>query len=290
VNRKLWSQYPLLYIFPVLIIYFVFSLYPMLSGFYYAFTDWNIYKPNIKFVGLDNFKFIFQNGSDLLVALKHTLYFAFGTTLLQNVLAFLLALLIDRKLTLTKIGRIILFLPCILSPLLISYVFTAILHPDGLFNVLIKWVHLQPKGWLGDPKTALNAVVGINLWQWTGFSMAIYLAGLQGLPQELLESSKVEGANFRQQIYHIILPLIAPAATVNIILCTIGSMKVFELVYILTYGGPGNSTEVFTTYIYKQMADGRFGYGVAANIILFIIVLIIAVILLPILRRREVEM
>jgi raffinose/stachyose/melibiose transport system permease protein len=284
-------KYPLLFILPAFAIYFIFALFPLLSGMYYGFTDWNLYNKTINFNGLENFKLLFKEGADLTLILKNTFYFAISTVVLQNILAFLLALLMTQKLMIRNWARTILFLPCILTPLVVGYSFTAILSTDGLFNGFLTSIGLSEwaVGWLGEPSKAMTALILINIWQWTGFSMAIYIAGLQNIPQELIESAKVEGANGFQRIYHIVIPLIGPSITVNIILSMIGALKAFDLIYVTTSGGPGSATEVFLTYIYKQLAAGRLGYGVAANIVLFLIILLLTLIILPILRKREVQ-
>lgn len=292
MSSKMTSRkYPLLFIVPAFSIYFLFSLYPLLSSMFYGFTDWNSYKNDIEFNGFSNFVFLFKEGAELVTVLKNTFYFAAASVLFQNLFGFILSLILMQKLKVRNWARTILFFPCILSPLLIGFSFTAILDMDGLLNDLLKLIGLGvwTKGWLGDPTTAMTAMIAINIWQWTGFTMAIYIAGLQGIPKELIESAKVEGANAFQRIYSIVLPLLAPAITVNIVLTLIGSMKVFDLIYVTTSGGPGSATEVFLTYIYKQLVQGRFGYGVAANLVLFVIILIITLSVLPLLRRREVE-
>lgn len=145
------------------------------------------------------------------------------------------------------------------------------------------------KDWLNDPQIALYSIIFTDIWRSAGFAMVIYLAGLQFIPRDLTESASIDGAGYWHRFRHIVFPLLAPAFTVNVLLAMIGSMKVFEIVMVLTEGGPGYATEVFYTYIRSMFSAGELGYATAVNIILFLIVTGIGIPVLQMLRKREVE-
>ncbi|RIE00376.1 sugar ABC transporter permease [Cohnella faecalis] len=144
--------------------------------------------------------------------------------------------------------------------------------------------------WLNDPKYALFTIIMTDIWRVAGFSMVVYLAGLQFIPKDLIESSNIDGANYWSRFKHIVFPLLAPAFTVNVLLAMIGSMKVFEIVMVLTEGGPGYTTEVFYTLIRTTFSSGEMGYATAVNMLLFFFVTLVGVPVLLKMKKREVEM
>lgn len=285
-------KYPLYFSFPALAIFLVFFISPTLIGFYYSFTDWNINADVIKFIGFDNYTQLLQEPR-LTIAFKNTLIFAAAVTLFQNILGLGLALILNEALKLKNILRTLFFLPFVIAPIVIGYIFRAMYHPEhGIVNRLLNGMGLDflAQDWLNDPKYALFSIIVTDLWRVAGFSMVIYLAGLQFIPKDLTESASIDGANYWSRFRHITFPLLAPALTVNVLLSMIGSMKVFEMVMVLTEGGPGYTTEVFFTYIRSMFSSGEFGYATAVNIVLFIMVTAIGVPVLMAMKKREVEM
>lgn len=286
------SKYPLYFSFPALAVFLLFFITPTLIGFYYSFTDWNINADQIRFNGLDNYIELFKEPR-LKTALKNTIIFAAIVTLMQNVLGLGLALILNEALKLRNLLRMIFFMPYVIAPIVIGYIFRAIYHPEhGIMNTMLDKVGLQfmVHDWLNDPKYALFSIIVTDLWRVAGFSMVVYLAGLQFIPKDLIESASMDGAQYWQRFRSIVFPLLAPALTVNVLLSMIGSMKVFEMVMVLTEGGPGYTTEVFYTYIRGMFSTGLFGYATAVNVVLFILVTIIGVPVLMAMKKREVEM
>ncbi|MEI7025918.1 carbohydrate ABC transporter permease [Paenibacillus sp. y28] len=286
------QRYPLYFSFPALAVFLLFFITPTLIGFYYSFTDWNINAPDIRFVGFANYVELFQEPR-LTTALSNTLIFAAAVTVLQNVCGLALALVLNEALKLRNLLRMVFFLPYVIAPIVIGYIFRAIYHPEhGIVNELLRAVGLGSlaQDWLNDPAYALFSIIATDIWRVAGFAMVVYLAGLQFIPKDLTESASIDGATYWNRFRHIVFPLLAPAFTVNVLLSMIGSMKVFEMVMVLTEGGPGYTTEVFFTYIRSMFSSGEFGYATAVNVVLFVLVTLVGVPVLMGMKRREVEM
>ncbi|MFC4302355.1 carbohydrate ABC transporter permease [Cohnella boryungensis] len=285
-------KYPLYFSFPAIAIFLLFFITPTIIGIYYSFTDWNINADSIKFIGLDNYRELFQEPR-LKQALINTIIFAVAVTVLQNVTGLALALMLNEKLKSRNVLRMIFFMPYVIAPLVIGYIFRAIYHPEhGVVNKFLDLVGLDfmMQDWLNDPKYALFTIIVTDIWRVAGFSMVVYLAGLQFIPKDLIESSSIDGASYWSRFKHIVFPLLAPAFTVNVLLAMINSMKVFEIVMVLTEGGPGYTTEVFYTLIRTTFSSGEMGYATAVNMLLFFFVTIVGVPVLMLMKKREVEM
>ncbi len=282
-----------IFLLPALAVYTVFRFYPIVSGFYYGLTDWNGFSPNKNFIGLKNF---LEIGKDTLIftAIKNTIIFTIFVGVLQNGLSLLLAIMLDQKLKGIAFFRTVFFLPVLLSTAVVGFVWTAILNPViGSWNVIFDFLGLHSLAkldLLGNPKTALATIIFVVIWQYLGYSMVIYLSGLQNIPAELYEAVKIDGANGFQRFRHVTFPLLAPSLTINVILSTIGCFKQFDQVFVLTGGGPGDASQVIGTAIYKiAFSNNRFGYGVALSMLLFIAIAIISIVQMWVLKRREVE-
>jgi raffinose/stachyose/melibiose transport system permease protein len=286
------QNYPYWFILPAFAVFGLLFLVPTATGLYYSLTDWNINKTTINFVGLENFRELFTD-KKLVAALWHTLVYAFSVTILRNAIGLGLALMLNTKLRLRGLFRTIFFLPYIISPIIIGYLFTAIYHPaHGLLNQGLRAVGLgfMAVDWLNDPKFALFSTIMVDVWRTSGFSMVIYLAGLQMIPVELFESAALDGANYPKTFKHITFPLIAPSLTINMTLSLIGTMKVFVMILVLTNGGPGYATEVINTYILTAFSLGLYGQGTAANLLLTVLIILIGAPVLLFLRKREVAL
>ena len=295
MNRRLNGGYmdrfyhPL-FIAPGLIIFFIFFILPVVFGFGFSFTDWNQYLTEINFIGLKNFQEIFEDRVSML-ALKNTLIFASVTTVGKNVLGLGLALILNTKLRGRTVWRAIYFCPAILSTIVVGLVFSAVLHPTGLLNDALTFVGLESltRSWLTDKDIVMFTISAVEIWMYAGFHMAIYLAGLQSIPYDLLEAARIDGASPWQQFRYIIFPLIIPSFNINLIMSLIGGFKVFDMVYVLTNGGPGFASQVVSTMVYEAFGEGRWGYGTALNLVLFVIISFISLVVLNFFRKREVE-
>lgn len=284
--------YPLSFLLPALAVFGLLFLLPTLTSFWYSLTDWNIHADAVRFVGLANFRELFSDRK-LLAAIQHTLIFSVASTVLRNLLGLALALMLNERLAGRNVLRTVFFLPYVIAPIIIGYLFTAILAPRaGTLNLVLRSFGLGgfAVDWLDDPRYALFSVIMTDVWRTTGFAMVIFLAGLQAIPRELGESAAIDVAGYLRRQRHITLPLLAASFNVNLVLALIGTMKVFVMVLVLTNGGPGYATEVFNTYIYGAFSLGRYGYATASNLLLFLIIAIIGVPLLRYLRGREIEL
>jgi raffinose/stachyose/melibiose transport system permease protein len=276
---------------PALLVYLVVVIYPSLAGAFYAFTDWSGLGGS-SFVGLDNFKKIFTDDQSF-GALKNTLLLTVFIVVVQNLIGLGLALGVHTKIRSKYLLRTIFFAPAVVSPVVIAFLWKYLFNPDpdsGL-NALFGFFGLGflQHDWLGDSKLALWSVGFTVVWQFAGYSMVIFLAGLQGVPRELEEAAALDGAGRWHRFRHVVLPLIAPAVTINLMLSTIGGLKLFDQVFAITNGGPGYSTETLSTLIYKQaFVFSAYGYSTAVALVLAILVAAIAMFQLKYLRSREV--
>ncbi len=282
----------LLFLIPALAFYLVFFLLPTLSSTYYSLTDWD--GINSKYIGFANYKEMFHDKM-ILASFRNTALYTVGITVLQNLIGLLAALLLVKKFRGVNFMRTMIFMPYIFSSLLIGYVWGFILEPNiGIVNNLLGYLHLDflQAGWLSEPPLARWMIVLITTWQCLGYSMVIFIAGLQGIPKELYECGDLEGAFGFRRFFHITFPLIAPAFTISVTLTLIGDLQLFNQIYALTGGGPGYATESIATIIYRVgFGTGtRWGYGAALSITLFVTILVMTVILVTFLRRREVEL
>lgn len=290
MERKINSLYSPIFLLPSFTIYLLFFLVPTVIGFFFSFTDWNIHLDKISFIGLENFVSIFTRRVTRL-AIKNSLQFAIITTIGKNVLGLVLALLVNSAIKGKNFFRSIFFFPAVLNYIIIGLLFTYILHPSGVLNSLLSQFGFGNVdiSWIADRKYVMYSVSAVEIWQWSGFHMAIYLAGLQSIPSSLIESAQLDGANAFQQFSKITFPLIIPSFNVSLVIALISGFKVFDLIYVLTDGGPGYASEVINTQIYKTFGEGRWGYASAMNLLLFIFIAIISLTLLLFLKKKEVE-
>ncbi|SCL28300.1 raffinose/stachyose/melibiose transport system permease protein [Micromonospora pallida] len=259
---------------PALAFYGFAVVVPTLRGGQLALTDWDGLSRNYEFVGFDNFVRIFTTESSL-NALKMTLIFAVAITILQNGIGLLLALGVNTGLKSRNFLRVVFFAPVVVTPVVVAYLWKFMLAPDGAVDSALHAVGLGSlsQTWLGDPTWAAVSVVMVVVWQHAGYSMVIYLAGLQAVPQELHEAAAVDGAGVWRRFRSVTWPLLAPATTINVVLTIIGGLKMFTEVYVLTGGGPGGSTETLSTLLYKSAFQfDEFGYGIALALVLAAIV------------------
>jgi raffinose/stachyose/melibiose transport system permease protein len=290
-RRRGLRQAPWLLGVPAFLLLLAFHLAPVIAGGWYAFTDWNGATAGAHFIGLDNFRAIFKS-SDTRTALWNSLKMAGCFVVLANAFGLALALGLNRLLKTRYILRVVFFVPILLSPLAVGFIWQYVFDFNGGLNTFLKTVGLTSweRPWLGDPNWAIWTVLVVLVWQFTGLTMVIYLAGLQGIPEELYEASSIDGASERRQLRRITLPLLAPAITVSATLTVIFGLRLFDQVLALTNGGPVGASETLATQVYKQtFVFGRFGYGAALALILAALVATMVFTQMIILRRREAQ-
>jgi raffinose/stachyose/melibiose transport system permease protein len=286
---RLRTAPPWWFALPALLLFAFVVLVPSVRGVYYAFTDWDGLDPDFSFIGLENFAEMTRDPAAK-QAIWHTLLIAVAITIIQNGIGLLLALGVNSAIKSRNVLRVFLFAPVVITPIVTAYLWRNLLGPDGAVNSLLSAVGLASwqQDWLGDPQLALWSVVGVTVWQYAGFSMVIFLAGLQSVPREIYEAADMDGAGAVRSFWSVIRPLLAPAITVNLVLSIIGGIKLFDQVYALTGGGPGHATDTISTLLYKDAFTlGEFGYSIALAVVLTIIVAVVSTGQYAVLSRNE---
>lgn len=275
----------------------VFAIVPAVSVLGISFTDVRSlpFLP-VHWVGLENYTSFFSSArlGYNLNALRNTFVFAFAVTIVQNVIAFLVAVLLNQKLRGRTFYRAVVFLPTILGVTIIGLVWSLIFNPSaGPASDVWSWFG-GSSAFFGDPHLALTLVIAVQVWAGLGVAVVIYLAGLQAVPAEMYEVAKIDGTTAWQRVRHITLPLLAPSVTANMMLCIVGSLQSYQLIYVLT--GPNNSaTQVLSLAVFIQGFGGSTtggtmqsqGYAAAISIVQFVLVGIISLVVLTYLRKRE---
>lgn len=271
-RKKIYKNY---FTYPALIFYILLFIIPVILNFVYSFTNWNAIKmtgETVKFVGLDNYIKIFQN-KELIRVIFRTLFFAAVTTFFKNIVGFLLALAFNEGLKTRNILRAIFFLPAMLSPLIIGLIFGSVFMKNGFANQLLIVLGFEnlTRSWLTTKSTALGTTMFVEIWRQVGYHMVIYLAGLQLIDKTYYEAAAVDGANEMQQLIFITLPRIIPSLIINLLLSLSQGLKAFDIIFVLTGGGPSGSTELINTLVFREFGKKLYGMSSAYGVILFVI-------------------
>jgi raffinose/stachyose/melibiose transport system permease protein len=287
-KKRVSSPYPYWFYLPAAIIYVVLFLIPTLTSFYFSLTRWSIF--DSRFIGFDNFVTFFREPA-LVSGLIHTLIYAVLTSGLKVVLGMLLAVLLTSQIIARGYLRSVIFFPTLVSTIGVGLTFTVLMNPErGLINQALGSIGLQGPGWLTDPKYALLSVGLVDVWKGVGLATLIYIAGIVSIPQEYFEAARVDGAGSWDNFRRIVLPLARPATVTVIILSLIGGLRSFDLIWAMTRGGPGFTSDVIASVIYKQYQAGFYGLSTAGNVVLFVLVTAIVLPLSRFLNRKEVEL
>lgn len=271
-----------LFMFPIVLVFTLVVPVPLVSSLLISLFDWNLIGRS-RFIGLRNFLSLFTTDFIFPRALGNTAVYLLLSIAFQLPMAFLLANLLYGSLRGKDAFRAIIFLPVACSSVAISLMWYFLYHPEmGLVNQLVRLAGLRgfSWAWLAEKKTAMLAVCVSVAWQWTGYHMVIYLAGMATIPAELVESARIDGASSLQVVRHIVFPFLLPMITVSLILITTSSLKSFDSIYILTFGGPNHATEVLASHMYiKAFAQMKYGYGSAIGVILFFLCIVSTVVI-----------
>lgn len=285
-RRSRTGQVPWLFVLPALTLILAIVLGPALVGAGYSLTDWDgLSTPS--WVGMENFQTFF--GEDTAV-LKQTLLLAVVYVVGVNVVGLMLALGLLRTLRTRHLLRALFFLPAVVSPLVVAYIWRYILDSRGPLNEVLTAVGLSSwsKPWLGDSSTALMCIAAVMIWQFAGYHMLIYTAGLQSIQEELYDAAALDGAGAWRRFWDITLPLLTPAVTVGLVLSTTLALIVFDQVMALTGGGPAGATETLGTFLYKQaFANGKYGYSAAVALLTAAGICALALLQIRIIQRRH---
>ncbi len=284
-KRICWTQFLSL---PALLLFSVFFVYPLLRGIGMSLTDWDGMGA-AKFVGLKNFLDFFSD-QRAMQDIKTTLIFAIGSAVLLNLVGLGYALLMNSEFRGKSIARVVIYLPAIISPLIMGYIWYFLLQPGrGFLYHAFAQLGLPDLigSWMSSYSSSMLVLVLVNVWQFAGMTMIIYLAGLQSIPAELLEAAVIDGASPWQRFSQVTIPLLMPAIRINVVTNIIGSLSVFDIIMSLTEGGPGYSTESLSIYIMRMCYGSRTGYSTAVALILFFIILIPVLISMRLTREKE---
>lgn len=284
---RMERQY-LVLVLPGMIIFTIGLIIPLFLSFRYSLTDWDGMTADKVFVGFQNYVKLFKD-KEFLDAWWFTIKFTIGNTIIQNVLALLFAVALDSGIKAQKLYRTAFFVPCLISAVVVGFVwlkmFSNVLPEiNNLLGTKINFLLF------GKAETVLGGLLIANNWQWVGYWMLIYLAGLQSVPAELYEAAKMDGANAIQRFFNVTIPMLAPAITICVVGITTGSLKVYDLLVASTKGGPGRASTSVIYKTYTTAINGRqYGYGSAMTVTLVAALLLVALIQVKGLRSKEVQ-
>jgi raffinose/stachyose/melibiose transport system permease protein len=286
-SAKAKSAYPNWFFIPAAIIYGVLFLFPTIASLFFSLTRWTLFEA--QFIGLDNFVQFFREPF-LVKGLVNTLIYGVLTSGLKVVLGMMLALLLTSDIIGRGYLRAVVFFPVLVSTIGVGITFTVLMHPtQGIINETLALVGIKGPGWLSDPNWALISVALVDVWKGVGLATVIYMAGVVSIPQDYFEAARIDGATSWQNFWAITLPLLQPATVTVVTLSLIGGLRSFDLIWAMTKGGPGFTSDVIASVIYKQYQAGFYGLSTAGNVVLFILVAAIIVPLSIWFNRREIE-
>lgn len=281
-NKKNWSvqkrenAYGYMFAMPWILGFFMFTLIPMLFSAVLSLCDWNVVTglQTVKFIGFENFKKLFHDPK-FWQALKVTFKFCLITIPCYQIFSLLIAFLLTLDVKGMKLFRVVYFLPSIIPAIATTMIWSRLFAADGILNRALSVFGIQGPAWLTDKNTALYALMIMGLWG-IGNTMIIYLSGLQGVSEELKEAAKIDGATGSQIFFKITLPMLSPTIFFNVVMAVIGSFQYFTQAYVMTEGGPMNSTLFYNLYLYqKAYKEYEMGYAAAMAWVMFIIIMIL---------------
>lgn len=284
--------YPWYFAIGALIIYSALYVLPGLVGIGYSFTDWSSYSTEVHFVGLENFRQILGSNESYMKYIGNTLLFTVVTTVMKTGLALIFALALSKDIKLKNFHRGVMYMPSVLSILIIGLVFTSILNPKtGLLNEFLRTIGMEglTQKWLTDPKIAFFSVMGVDVWRGTGYIMTILIVGILSISTTYYEAAGIDGAGGWKKFTKITLPLLRPTLAVTVVLNVLYGLKVFDMVYALTNGGPGHTTEVMYTAVFKQFSQGMYAVGTTISSIMFVFMVIIGFFMIRVITGNEVK-
>jgi raffinose/stachyose/melibiose transport system permease protein len=271
-----------LMVFPCLLLYTIVAISPLFQSLYFSFFSWKGFG-EMKFVGIGNYIKMLTGDSVMRIAIRNVILWALTSVVVLIPLSFLLANSLNSNISFSKTFSAIFYLPGILSTVIVSLMWGAILNADfGILNSVLNKIGLGrfAKIWLGDPKITIFVVILVCCWQWAGYHMLIFYASIQAIPYSIYEAAYIDGVNGFTRLFKITIPLMASTIKMNLILLLIGTFKSFDLVYIMTAGGPADSTQMFATYMYESTFHRfNYGYGSAISMLIFMLSILGSVLL-----------
>ena len=291
MNRK--KLYPWYFASGAALLFFLLCFIPGVLGIAYSFTDWNNFTDEINFVGLSNYKEIFRGNSEYMKYIGNTVLFTAVTTIMKTVVGLALALLLTQQFIRFKnFHRMIIFSPQVMSYLVVGLVFKSMLHPTtGFLNNFLRSIGLDglAKNWLTDLSLVFPTIMTVDTWKGMGYIMVVVIAGLMSISPEYYEAASIDGASFFQKFKSITLPLLKPVLVNVTVLNVTYGLRVFDMIYSLTNGGPGNATGVIKTAVYKEFSKGNLAMGTTLSSVLFFAVLALLYFIIKSMENKEVE-
>lgn len=284
-ESSLWWMY-----LPALAAVCLFILYPFLNGIKISFTNWNGFSQTYDYIGFNQYARMFKDPDTWLVV-KNTLLYGVGSTILQNVIGLGYALLLNQSIRMRSFTRTVVYLPVIISPLIMGYIwYFFFAFQGGALNDLLVFFGMEKINALGDPSINIWLIVFANTFQFVGIAMIIYLAGLQSISKDFYEAAQMDGASAFQQFNSITLPMLMPSITINIVINIIGGLKLFDVIISLTGGGPGYASQSMSTFMYDLYFNRQdAGYAATQGVFMAIIILILSLAALVYFKRKEIE-
>ena len=287
-RRTIKSYYPRSFFIPSILLYFVFFLIPSVASFYFSLTRWSLF--DSRFIGLGNFVEFFQN-PQLYTSFIHTLIYAFITSGAKIVIGFFLAVLLTGPVVGRGYLRAVVFFPVLVSTIGVGIMYKSLLDPfHGMVNAVLQFFGLPQPGWFTDPHLAIYTIAAVDIWKGVGIATLIFMAGIVAIPQEYFEAARIDGAGAWKTLREITMPLSRGATATVIILSLIGGLRSFDIIWATTGGGPGFTSDVIASVIYKEYQAGFYGLSAAGNVVLFLVVTVIMVPLTYVLNRRQVQL
>lgn len=288
--KKRMSMINLFYV-PVIILFAVFVIYPLIKGIYLSFTNWNGYSQKYDIVGLENYTRMLTD-KNIHRAFLNTLIYGMGSTLLQSVFGLGFALFLNAKFIGKSAARTIIYLPVMIASLIMGYImYFFFTYDGGALNDILILFGMTPVDWMADGTRGVIILTLVNAFQFVGISMVIYLAGLQGISTMYYEAAEIDGVGKWGQFRYITLPLLIPAISSAVILNLIGGLKLFDIIMALTSGGPGYDTHSLSTLVHRTyFGSENAGYASAIGLMAFVLIMIISNVFVKLFEKREVEL
>jgi ABC-type sugar transport systems, permease components len=282
---------PLLFILPAFAVYTIFVVYPFFSNIHISLTDWTGMEKTYNYIGFSNFIKAFKINL-VSQSLLNTVIFTIGNTFGASVLGLILALALDQPLKTRNFMKSVFFIPCIMSTTVVGTLWGYMYSYDGIINAVLAKFNLSSlaNDWVGNDKTALFMMLVTQYWQWLGFCAIIYIANLQVIPQDMYEAARIDGASGFAMFFNITLPMLIPSITINSVTSFVGGLRTFDLVFVLTRGGPGYSTSTIGYAIYNLgFENQQMAVGCALSLILLAVTFVVSIIQLRFFKSREIE-
>ena len=280
------------FITPALFLYSAIVFIPIIASIYLSFFDWDVLNP-MKFIGLDNYTRMFSDDDIFFITIRNVLFLLVTSLVIQLPFGFFLALILTGNVRGKDFFKLVFIMPAFLSSVAVGMMWTFIYHPQiGIINNLLDWLGLDSLKhlWLSEPKTVMWAVTAVVSWQFIGYTMILFIAAIQNISEEIFEAARLEGAIGWKLVWHITMPLLKPIIKVNTILISIGSLRFFDLVYVMTGGGPANVSQTLVGYLQKRsFGQLEYGYGNSLAVILLVMCLIVTFAINQLIPTKDIE-